>query len=132
MTLLRAAHPFRFVTRLNLIELTGLKAYSLGTAFRYDGPKVSFDRPELSPCLQGMEISSAASAEVLAIIRSGKETLQKTPRADMPGFVPFETDLKRQAHHEKYQAIEQDVRKAIREKRKIMDSDSAAPETKGL
>ena len=115
-----------------LIELTGMKAESLNVAGRYDGPKASFDRPERSPCLQGMGTNSTAYAEALGIIRRGKASLAATPRADMPGFVPCAKDQKRQAHHEKYEAIEQDARKAIRAGRKIMDSAAAAPQTEGL
>jgi hypothetical protein len=39
------------------------------------------------------------------------------PRADMPGFVPWERDLQRQVHRQKYLAIELDTRKAIRQRR---------------
>ena len=93
---------------------------------------VSFDRPELSPCLKGLATNSTAYAEALGLIRSGQKSLQALPRADMSGFVPCEIDRKRQAHSEKYQAVERDARQAIREKRKIMDSNTATPETSGL
>ena len=115
-----------------LVELTRMNADSLNTASRYDGPKVSFDRPELSPCLKGLATNSTAYAEALGLIRSGQKSLQALPRADMSGFVPCEIDRKRQAHSEKYQAVERDARQAIREKRKIMDSNTATPETSGL
>ena len=125
-------NPLTDVQTKRLVELAGINIASLNTASKYDGPKVSFDRPEMSPCLQGLDPHSPAFAEALGIIRSGKEALAVTPRADMPGFVPCDKDHQRQAHHEKYQAIEQDVRKAIREGRKIMDSDTVTPETKDL
>ena len=50
----------------------------------------------------------------------------------MPGFVPFEQDRKRQAHYEKFAGIEQEVRQAIRNGAKVMDSDAAANDTMGL
>lgn len=76
---------------------------------------ISFDRAELSPCLATLEHDPAEHAEALAIIRRGQQQLQARPRADMPGFVPWERDLQRQAQVEKYRGVEQESRKAIRE-----------------
>jgi hypothetical protein len=58
--------------------------------------------------------------------RAGQEQLRARPRADMPGFVPWKTDLQRRAHLQKYRGIELRVRKAIRDGRKLNDSDAAA------
>jgi hypothetical protein len=81
------------------------------------GPMISFDRPRMSPCLTTLKGEPAKYSEALAIILEGQRRLRERPRADMPGFVPWEKDQQRQAHRDKYLAIEMDTRKAIRERR---------------
>ncbi len=53
---------------------------------------VSFNRPELSPCLATLQADSAKYQEALALVRLGRERLQAAPRADMPGFELDESD----------------------------------------
>lgn len=106
--------------RKELEKLGGLAGFNLKQVTRTSdckGPMISFCRPEMSPCLVGLKGKPAKYAEALAIIRQGQLQLQERPRADMPGFVPWERDLQRQAHREKYLAIERDTRKAIRQRR---------------
>jgi hypothetical protein len=108
-------------------RLTGLNGKLLGEASYYPGPQVSFDRPELSPCLQKITDSNARR-EVLTIIQAGKQSLEKLPRADMPGFsVLHRGDQIAKAHREKYAKIEQEVRAAIRNGSKVTDSAQTAP-----
>jgi hypothetical protein len=82
---------------------------------------VSFDRPELSPCLAKLKKGSKPYREALAILREGQANLKKRPRADMEGFVPCETDRRRLAKYERLHALEMRNRKAIREGRKVYD-----------
>jgi hypothetical protein len=89
--------------------------------------QVAFERPELSPCLQKLDKNSAQYQEALAIIKAGKEQLQKLPRADMDGFVPCEKDRERLAKYDLRAQIERDNRKAILEGRKLYDKDSNRP-----
>jgi len=113
-------------------KLTGLDEGRLHRANTFPGPMVSFDRPELSPCLN-LTKNKADRAEVLAIIRAGKESLAKLPRADMPGFSALHAgDRKAQAHRRKYARIEEEVRRAIQEGRKVYDSPDADSTTSGL
>jgi hypothetical protein len=49
------------------------------------GSQVSFTRPELSPCLAGLDPKGPRYQEALAIIRAGKEQLDRLPREDMLG-----------------------------------------------
>lgn len=56
---------------------------------------VSFNRPELSLLLSGLEHDLADYREALAIILKGTARLKETPRADLPGFVPAEEDQRR-------------------------------------
>jgi hypothetical protein len=99
----------------NLAELTGFSPEEEANASRYKGPGISFDRPELSPCLDSLKKNSREYRKALALIRKGQERLKQHPRADMPGFVPWEEDLERIAHVKKYREIEANSRKAIRE-----------------
>ncbi len=104
--------------RNELAELGRLAGFTVAQVTRTDqcrGPMISFDRPELSPCLKSLEHDPTKHAQALAIIRRGQKTLQSRPRADMAGFVPWERDLQRQAHLEKYREIEAEARRAIRE-----------------
>jgi hypothetical protein len=113
-------------------ELTGFNQKQFGEASHYSGPQVSFDRPDLSPCLGAID-DKGKRTELLAIIQSGKESLEKLPRADMPGFATLHrNDEKAKAHYEKYRRFEQQVREAIREGGKVYDSPEAEAETMGL
>ncbi len=86
------------------------------------GPQVSFDRPELSPCLAEIKQTSPQKYEqALAIIQAGKEMLQKRPRADMPGFEPCQTDRKRQQKYALREKIELRNRNAISNGTKAYD-----------
>ena len=57
---------------------------------------MSFERPELSPCLAGLNRGDPKFTEAAAIIAVGGAALARRPRADMPGFVPCEKDLQRE------------------------------------
>jgi len=115
-------------------KLTRLNNNKIGSAGGFIGQQVSFDRPEKSPCLAKLKSKPAVYAEVLAIIQSGKASLEKLPRADMPGakFTLNARDSKRQAHRKKYSQIEQEVRAAIRNGTKVVDSAKADKDTMGL
>ncbi|MCH7226952.1 hypothetical protein [Haloferula sp. A504] len=85
--------------------------------------QVSFERPELSPCLAGLDPGGAARDEALAIIRTGAERLRRTPRRDMPGFEPAEVDRRRLEKYILRREIESANQRAIREGRKLYDHD---------
>ena len=87
--------------------------------------QVSFERPQLSPCLQKLEKTSAQYKEALAIIQAGQEQLQKLPRADMNGFVPCQKDRQRLQKYDRRAWIELENRKAILGGRKVYDKDFA-------
>ena len=83
---------------------------------RKAGPQVSFDRPELSPCLQRFDDPNDPQyQEALALIRAGQEELARRPEADMPGFVACETDQWRESKYLVRQQTEQRNRKALQE-----------------
>ena len=85
-----------------LEELTGTPLRKQASHNGNRGPQVSFDRPELSPCLTTIkDANSLERREALEIIRAGAIQLAARPDADMPGFVPSEID---QWRDEKYAA----------------------------
>ncbi len=65
---------------------------------------ISFTRPELSACLNGLAKKNPdGHAEALRIIREGARTLASRPRPDMKGFKLSGNDLER---NEKYEALD--------------------------
>jgi hypothetical protein len=87
-------------------ELSKTPFASLAAFNRKQRVNVSFDRPELSPCLSRLpDTTSAEYQEAVAILRAGGEMLTKRPRGDMPGFQECPVDQKRD---EKYAARERE------------------------
>jgi hypothetical protein len=87
------------------------------------GPQVSFDRPQFSPCLEKFtNHSDPEYFEALAIIRAGKEMLDRCPRADMPGFQACPLDQHRRQKYAMRRQAELCSRKAIRTGTKVYDS----------
>jgi hypothetical protein len=109
-----------------LAALTGAPLLNNGYT-NYPGPQVSFDRPELSPCLARIQDkASPAWQEALAIIKAGQQALAATPEADRPGFIPCPTDARRMQNSLNRQKIEADVRQAIRTGQKRYDQPKEA------
>ena len=105
-----------------LTELTGVPFFNLARHTSNRGPQVSFDRPELSPCLAGFKDKNDPKyVEALAIVTEGAHMLRRMPRADMEGFVAWETDQKRQAKYARRERIERENRLAIRSNQKQYD-----------
>lgn len=105
-----------------LSKLTGVDLNSMMSFSGNRGPQVSFDRPELSPCLEGLKNKNSSKyKEALAIIRAGKEKLQNNRRADMAGFEPCDVDRKREEKYAMRQQIERNNRQAIRDGKKNYD-----------
>jgi hypothetical protein len=86
------------------------------------GIMVSFDRPELSPCLANLPAADARYLEALAIIRAGQAELAAQPEADRPGFVPCSEDQRREAKYAERRRDEQRHREAIREGGRVYDA----------
>ena len=104
-----------------LEQLTGVPLRQLASHNANRGPQVSFDRPELSPCLGKMGTNEVQRQEALAIIRSGQDRLAAKPEADMPGFQPCPTDQWRQAKYLTRHQTEQRNRASIRAGEKRSD-----------
>lgn len=104
-----------------LAQLTGVPFAEQRSHGANGGPEVSFDRPELSPCLSRLDRHGPAYREALSIIRAGSETLARRPRADMPGFIPSLPDQRREAKYAVRREIEMKNRAAIRTGGKVYD-----------
>ena len=95
-------------------KLTGINFNKLNGFDRTLGPQISFERPELSPCLSDIKIKSSYN-EALELIRSGQQRLKEMPRADMEGFVPCDEQRKQLDKYDVRLQIEEENRKAISE-----------------
>jgi hypothetical protein len=105
-----------------LSELTGVNLSELARHSRELGPQVSFDRPQLSPCLEKLtDHNDPKYVEALGIIRAGKEMLEEHPRADMPGFQACPLDRHRQHKYAMRRHAELCSQEAIRTGTKVYD-----------
>jgi hypothetical protein len=103
-------------------KLTGVPFAKLANHSTNLGPQVSFDRPQLSPCLQRFEdTNDPRYIEALAIIQAGSRMLQERPRADMDGFQACLLDQRRQQVYTMRQQIELRNRRAISEGGKLYE-----------
>jgi hypothetical protein len=106
-----------------LEALTGVPLGKLQSHNASRGPQISFDRPELSPCLAAIkDTNDPRHAEALAIIRAGQTELAKNPEPDADGFVACETDRWRDQKYAVRRGAEQQRRDAIRAGRKVYDA----------
>jgi hypothetical protein len=108
-------------------ELTKTDFAALARYDRKQRAEVSFDRPELSPCLAALGTPDTPPyQEALAILRAGAAALAARPRGDMREFQACPVDM---AREEKYTARKQEelrFRAAITNDRKVYDPRPAA------
>ncbi len=108
-------------------ELKRLAALTKATFHKGHNKKhraqISFDRPQMSLCLTKLDTESPEYAEALAIIAKGKQRLAQVPRADMPGFIPCETDRKRNEKYAQRLSIEHANRTAIQTGKKYYEKE---------
>ena len=85
---------------------------------------VNFTRPERSACLRAFRAASTPGyAEALSLIRAGQAMLAEHPRAEMPGFQPCVADQQRLDACRQRRQVEERVLQALRENRKIYDTE---------
>ena len=84
---------------------------------------LSFDRPEVSPCLRKLDKAGEAYREALAIIQAGQAELRKNPESDMPGFRPCDEHQVREAKYQALRDREQNRCQALSNGRKVYDPD---------
>ena len=92
--------PLSSSQNATLSSLTGKTFANFDGKGSNPGPMVCFDRPEKSPCLDGLTVGSDDYNEALAIIQAGQAALAALPREDMPGYTRAgSTDLWRDAKY---------------------------------
>ncbi len=75
-----------------LIKLTEVNIRDLNHHGRKLTAQISFDRPEVSPCLDGIRSDKQKYSRAVEIIRTGQKRLKATPRGDIEeGLVPCES-----------------------------------------
>lgn len=125
-----SAHPGNLAGRcpLNpqqlqrLEQLTGLPFVKLASFNANKGPQISFDRPELSPCLSAFpDPNDPRRAEALSILRAGQAELASHPEPDVESFQACELDQWRETKYTARRERELGNRQAIAEGRKAYD-----------
>jgi len=125
-----SAHPENLAGRCplddlqlaKLEKLTGIELRRQAGFSSNPGPQISFERPELSPCLgKFADESDPRRSEAIEIIRAGQILLAQQPEADMPRFQPCELDQWRDAKYQARLQVEEANRAAIRSERKRFD-----------
>jgi hypothetical protein len=115
-----------------LKDLTGVDFGAFNSHDRLRGALVSFDRPELSPCLTNkLSPDSPQYKEALALIQTGKQRLAEHPRGDTIDFTPCQKDQERESLYQERQALEWKNRQAIQENRKVYDPQPGNASTEG-
>ena len=105
-----------------LKELTGTDFEKLNGFNRILGPQISFERAELSPCLDKIRGDTIKFEEAVTLIRLGGERLKtKLNGAVIEGFVPCKKDQERLSEYSRRQNEENQFMKARAEGRKIYD-----------
>ena len=105
-----------------LEELTSVPLRKLAGHADNRGPQITFDRPELSPCLaQFTDQPEPKYQEALTLIRAGQASLAARPEADTPGFQPCDRDQWREQKYVARQQTEQRNRAAIQQGAKVYE-----------
>ena len=108
---------------LNDAQLKQLAELGIDLKKQEFAARVSFDRPELSPCLAVFpDRNDPKYLKALAIIQEGKDALTKQPEADAADFKPCPADIARNAKYEIQMQLEQRNREAISTGGKVYDT----------
>lgn len=103
-------------------KLTGIDFWAINDYNRKVGPQISFERPELSPCLDKIRNNKAPYDEAVALIAKGGQRLKITPNGSVvEGFVPCEKDRQRILVYEYRMTEESRFLKARAEGKKEFD-----------
>ncbi|MCX6225698.1 MAG: hypothetical protein NTV01_13265, partial [Bacteroidia bacterium] len=103
-------------------KLTGIDFWALNDYKRKAGPQISFERPELSPCLDQIRNDKSRYDEAVSLIALGGQRLKTTPNGSMvENFVPCEKDQERLVRYEERMKEENRFLKARAEGKKAYD-----------
>ncbi len=105
-----------------LKQLTGVNIWDLNHHGRKLTAQISFDRPEASPCLDGIRADKQKYARAVEIIRSGQKRLKATPRGDIEkDLVPCERHKAQLRKYAERLKVEQQNCLVIGENGKVYD-----------
>ncbi len=112
--------PLSFAQLSAIAGYTGANVYNAGSV-KSVGELISFDRPEMSPCLAGVTGANYTSA--LALIQAGQAALAAVPRQDMTNFyLNSAIDIWRENKYQRSLQREQMNRAAIIAGEKVYDA----------
>jgi hypothetical protein len=101
-------------------ELSGVEFGKLRGHWRTLGPQISFERPDLSPLLKGVD-SNEDRQEIIEILQLGYQRMIENPRADMEGFIPHKSHADQLAIYILQREEEKKIRKAILANERVYD-----------
>jgi len=108
-------------------QITGIDfMWDINRFSRQERALISFERPELSPCLKGITDKKLYD-EALSIINMGKKNLEERARCDMENFVPCKMDQLRMKRFDDLHLIEMKYREAIQNNRRLYDKEINQP-----
>ncbi len=106
-----------------LKELTGTDFEKLNGFNRTEGPQLTFERAELSPCLDKIRGDKPKFDEAVALIRKGGEQLKTKPNgALIEGFTPCKKDQERHKLYDERLGEEKKFMQARAEGKKVYDT----------
>lgn len=107
-----------------LTELTGISLWNLNNFSRNMQAQIAFDRPELSPILDGIRNDKEKYKKALNIIKEGKKRLKETPRGDIESkLVPCERHKAMLRKYAEKLGKNESVNACINEGKKIYDNE---------
>ena len=105
-----------------LIKLTEVNIWDLNHHGRKLTAQISFDRPEVSPCLDKIRNDKQKYARAVEIIRTGQKRLKATPRGDIEkDLVPCERHKAQLRKYAERLKVEQQNCSVIGQGNKIYD-----------
>ena len=107
-----------------LTELTGISLWNLNNFSRNMQAQIAFDRPELSPILDGIRNDKEKYKKALNILKEGKKRLKETPRGDIESkLVPCERHKAMLRKYAEKLEKNESVNACINEGKKIYDNE---------
>lgn len=107
-----------------LTELTGVSLWNLNNFSRNMQAQIAFDRPELSPILDGIRNDKEKYKKALNILKEGKKRLKETPRGDIESkLVPCERHKAMLRKYAEKLEKNESVNACINEGKKIYDNE---------
>lgn len=105
-----------------LKQLTNINIWDLNHHGRKLTAQISFDRPEVSPCLDGIRSDKQKYSRAVEIIRTGQKRLKATPRGDIEkDLVPCERHKAQLRKYAERLKVEQQNCTVINEQGKVYD-----------